>query len=91
MLAEAAERALALALLGFEPAVASALETWSPHKLCTYLFDLAGMYTTFFENCPVLKADDPAVRDSRLALCCVHRGGAPAGLGLLGIEAPERM
>ena len=68
-----AERALALALLGFGPAVASALEAWSPHRLCAYLFELAGVFTTFFETCPVLQGRRPggagqpagAVRGSR--------------------------
>lgn len=91
VIGEAPERALALALLGFGPALASVLETWSPHKLCAYLFDLAGVYTTFFENCPVLKASDPAVRDSRLMLCWITASVLSVGLGLLGIEAPERM
>ena len=88
---EAAERELALALLDFAPAVASVLQTWSPHKLCAYLFDLAGIYTAFYEHCPVLKAPDPAVRDSRLMLCWLTASVLSCGLGLLGIEAPERM
>jgi arginyl-tRNA synthetase len=85
------ERALALGLLGFAPALASALDTWSPHRLCTYLFDLAGLFTTFFETCPVLKAEDPAVRASRLALCWLTASVLGRGLDVLGIEGPERM
>jgi arginyl-tRNA synthetase len=90
-LGETAERDLALALLGFGQAVAAVLETWSPNKLCAYLFDLAGRFTTFFETCPVLSAQDPAVRDSRLALCGVTASVLACGLDVLGIEAPERM
>lgn len=86
-----AERALALRLLGFEAAVASVLETWTPHKLCTYLFELAGDFTTFFEHCPVLRADDAAQRDSRLELCAHTAAVLARGLSLLGIEAPSRM
>lgn len=86
-----AERALALRLLGFEAAVASVLETWTPHKLCTYLFELAGDFTTFFEHCPVLRADDAAQRDSRLELCAHTAAVLARGLALLGIEAPSRM
>lgn len=86
-----AERALALRLLGFEAAVASVLETWTPHKLCTYLFELAGDFTTFFEHCPVLRADDAALRDSRLELCAHAAAVLARGLSLLGIEAPSRM
>ncbi|MBO0748055.1 MAG: arginine--tRNA ligase, partial [Acidimicrobiaceae bacterium] len=57
ILDEPGERALAIALLGFETAVSASLETFSPHKLCSYLFDLAGTFTTFYETCPVLRAE----------------------------------
>ncbi|MGI8752732.1 MAG: arginine--tRNA ligase [Acidimicrobiales bacterium] len=87
---EEAERALAIALLNFDTAVSVALATWSPHKLCGYLFDLAGTFTTFFETCPVLKAE-PARRESRLALCAITAEVLADGLAALGIEAPERM
>ncbi|MDQ6784110.1 MAG: arginine--tRNA ligase [Actinomycetota bacterium] len=87
---EGAERALAIALLTFDTAVRAALDTWSPHKLCSYLFDLAATFTAFFETCPVLKAE-PAVRESRLALCAITAGVLADGLAVLGIEAPERM
>ena len=89
--AEPAERPLALALLGFPEAVEATMETWSPHKLCAYLYDLAGLYTTFFETCPVLRAPDHAVRDSRLVLCGLTASILETGLGLLGIEVPDRM
>jgi len=88
---EAAERELALALLGWPGALDVTLETWSPHRLCTYLFELAGVFTTFFETCPVLRAGDAAVRDSRLVLCALTAKVLALGLGVLGIEAPDRM
>ncbi|MGH9115489.1 MAG: arginine--tRNA ligase, partial [Acidimicrobiales bacterium] len=91
LLADPAERSLALRLLGFSAAVDSTLDSWSPHKLCSYLFDLAGGFTAFFETCPVLKAADPAVRDSRLVLCVLTASVLGRGLSLLGIEAPDRM
>ncbi|HUE58011.1 MAG TPA: arginine--tRNA ligase, partial [Acidimicrobiales bacterium] len=91
VLGEPAERDLALQVSAFPEALQSAIDTWSPHKLCSYLFDVAGTYTTFFENCPVLKAPDPAVRESRLALCAITASVLGAGLGVLGIETPERM
>lgn len=90
-LGEAPERALALGLLDFAGALGSALDTWSPHKLCSYLLDLAGRYTTFFENCPVLTAPSEALRDSRLVLCALTAAVIGCGLSLLGIEAPDRM
>ncbi|MBV9661910.1 MAG: arginine--tRNA ligase [Acidimicrobiales bacterium] len=86
-----AERALALGLLEFPAAVEATLETWSPHKLCAYLFEVAGLFTTFFENCPVLKAPGPDARDSRLVLCALSAAVLGAGLQALGIETPERM
>ncbi|MGH9094335.1 MAG: arginine--tRNA ligase, partial [Acidimicrobiales bacterium] len=81
---EPAERALALRLLSLDAAVGAALETWSPHKLCTYLAELAGAFTTFYENCPVLRAGDDAVRASRLELCALVASVLELGLGLLG-------
>ncbi|MBM3800640.1 MAG: arginine--tRNA ligase, partial [Actinobacteria bacterium] len=56
----------------------------------TYLYDLATVFTAFYEHCPVLKADD-AVRESRLALCDLTARVMERGLGLLGIDAPEQM
>ncbi|MFF4412272.1 arginine--tRNA ligase [Streptosporangium sp. NPDC001559] len=87
-----AERALALRLLGFGAAVAEMAENSAPHKLAAYLFDTASAFTTFFENCPVLKSDvDPAVRASRLALCALTLRVLDTGLGLLGVPVPDRM
>jgi arginyl-tRNA synthetase len=91
ILGEPGERALAVALLGFETAVTSTLETFSPHKLCAYLFELAGAFTTFYETCPVLRAEDPRVRSSRLALCDLVATVLRQGLALLGIQAPVQM
>jgi arginyl-tRNA synthetase len=85
------ERALALALLEFRPAVASVGETLQPHKLCTYLFDLAQAFTAFFEHCPVLRAESPSVQRSRLVLCEITAGTLQTGLDLLGIETVEQM
>ncbi len=85
------ERELALAILGFETAVLDTIERYSPHRLCTYLYDLATTFTSFYEHCPVLKADDEATRASRLALCDLTARVLDRGLGLLGIDAPEQM
>ena len=88
---EPAERELAKRLLGFADAVAASLETYSPHKICGYVFELASTFTGFYENCPVLGAPDPKTRSSRLALCALTAAVLEKGLDLLGIEAPERM
>jgi arginyl-tRNA synthetase len=88
---EPEERALAKCALGFGDTVAASLETYSPHKLCTYLFELAGTFTSFYENCRVLQAETPELQSSRLALCALTAAVLRKGLNLLGIEAPERM
>ncbi len=90
LLGEPQERALALHLLGFAAAVEATAQTWSPSKLCTYLFELATSFTSFYEACRVL-VDDEAVRDSRLGLCDLTARVLELGLSLLGIEAPEQM
>jgi len=90
-LAEPQERALALQLLQFDSAVHDTIEKFAPHRLCTYLFDLAQTFTSFYEACPVLKDGYEATRESRLALCDTTARVLQQGLALLGIEAPERM
>ncbi|MCB0966012.1 MAG: arginine--tRNA ligase [Ilumatobacter sp.] len=89
-LGEPQERELAKRLLAYPTALADTLATYSPHKLCTYLFDLAQDFTSFYEHCPVMKADEPT-RASRLALCDLTARTLEHGLGLLGITAPEAM
>jgi arginyl-tRNA synthetase len=84
------ERALALRLLAYPTAIDTTLATYSPHKLCTYLYELASDFTSFYEHCPVLKADEP-VRSSRLALADLAARVLAHGLGLLGINAPDQM
>jgi arginyl-tRNA synthetase len=86
-----AERTLALTLVGFDTAVADTAERSTPHRLCGYLYDLASAFTTFYEQCPVLKADGETQREDRLALCDATASVLERGLGLLGIDAPERM
>ena len=88
--AEPAERALALSLLGLSRALGDVSAAAEPHKLAGYLFDVASAFTTFYEHCPVLTAE-PAIRDSRLALAALTLRVLTTGLGLLGIPVPERM
>ena len=85
------ERALALRLLGFGAVITQVGETAEPHRLCTYLFDVASLFTTFYEECPVLKAESESLRASRLALCALTHDVLTMGLGLLGVPVPERM
>lgn len=90
VLAEPAEQSLALLLSRFGEVVAAVGETLQPHRLCGYLYELAGALSSFYEQCPVLKSEGE-VRSSRLALCAATRRVLATGLDLLGIEAPDRM
>jgi len=91
VLRESAERELALKLLQFGSAVEQVAQTLEPHRLCTYLYELATAFHHFYEHCPVLKAESDAVKISRLALCdCVART-LKQGLNLLGIGVVEQM
>ena len=91
MLSEPAERALSLKLAQFPTAIEAAIEHLQPHRLCTYLYDTAVTFSTFYENCPILAADTDALRASRLVLCELTSRVMVRGLDLLGIEAPERL
>jgi arginyl-tRNA synthetase len=85
------EFALAKHLLNFGLTLEAVAEEYRPNFLCNYLYELAGKFTSFYENCPVLKADDAASRDSRLALCDLTARVLKQGLETLGIETVEQM
>ncbi len=89
--AEPAERALALRLLGFPAAVDETAVSAEPHKLAGFVFELASDFTTFYEQCPVLKAPTAELRTSRLALAALTLRVLMSGLELLGIPVPDRM
>jgi arginyl-tRNA synthetase len=91
VLAAPEELTLANHLLNFGITVEAVAEEFRPNFLCNYLFELAGKFTGFYENCPVLKADDVATRDSRLALCDLTARVLKQGLETLGIETVEQM
>jgi len=88
---EPSEKTLALALLRYAGVVGSVAESLEPHRLCTYLFELANAYSVFYEHCPVLRSEPESLRKSRLRLCRLVRRVLADGLDLLGIEAPTRM
>ena len=85
---EPSERELARRLLEFGSVVTQVAETAEPHRLCSYLFEVASLFTSFYEQCPVLKADDEETRNSRLALCAATLRVLLGGLGLLGVPSP---
>ncbi|MEU4653267.1 arginine--tRNA ligase [Streptomyces sp. NPDC023723] len=86
-----AERALGLHLDAFAETVAEAAAEYAPHKLAAYLFQLASLYTSFYDKCPVLKAETPAQVENRLFLCDLTARTLHRGMALLGIRTPERL
>jgi arginyl-tRNA synthetase len=91
VISHTAERELAMRVLQFDSALWDTLDKYSPHRLCTYLYELATSFSSFYEQCPVLKAETETERTSRLMLCDLTARVMQTGLGVLGIEAPEQM
>ncbi|QUC55860.1 arginine--tRNA ligase [Streptomyces sp. A2-16] len=86
-----AERALGLHLDAFGSTVFEAAAEYAPHKLAAYLYQLASHYTSFYDKCPVIKADSPAQVENRLLLCDLTARTLHQGMALLGIRTPERL
>jgi len=84
------ELSIAKIILRFGEVVELVARELKPHYLCTYLYELATKFSSFFENCPVLQSQSPT-RESRLALCAAAAKVLSTGLDLLGIEHPEQM
>ena len=91
LLDDPAERALAKQLLSFSEAIEDALADYRPNLLSSYLYDLSKTFTSFFDRCPVIKADTERQRDSRLLLCDLTARTLKLGLGLLGIDVVDTM
>lgn len=91
LLSHPAERALAIKIVQFPEALDHTVADYRPNLLTNYLFELAQCYSNFFENCPVLKADSEAERNSRLLLCDLTARIIKQGLGLLGIGVVDKM
>ncbi|MFF7766881.1 arginine--tRNA ligase [Streptomyces massasporeus] len=86
-----AERALGLHADSFAATVAEAATEYAPHKLAAYLYQLASLYTTFYDKCPVLKAETQEQIENRLFLCDITARTLHRGMALLGIRTPERL
>ncbi|MGW7208178.1 arginine--tRNA ligase [Streptomyces sp. NPDC054837] len=86
-----AERALGLHLDAFGDLLAEATAEYAPHKLTAYLYQLASLYTTFYDQCPVLKADTAEQTENRLFLCDLTARTLHQGMALLGIRTPEKL
>ncbi|MGW2017986.1 arginine--tRNA ligase [Streptomyces sp. NPDC001927] len=87
-----AERALGLHLDQFGETVAEAAAEYAPHKLAAYLYQLASLYTTFYDQCPVIKPEPPKeIAENRLFICDLTARTLHQGMALLGIRTPERL
>ncbi|MGI5528924.1 arginine--tRNA ligase [Streptomyces syringium] len=86
-----AERALGMHLDQFGENLAEVTASYEPHKLAGYLYQLASLYTTFYAECPVLKADTPQQVENRLFLCDLTARTLRQGMSLLGIRTPEQL
>ncbi len=91
MIAEDREAQLAARLLQFEETLTVVAREGTPHVMCAYLYDLAGLFSGFYEHCPILSAESEAVRNSRLKLALLTAKTLKLGLDTLGIETVERM
>ncbi len=85
------EQDLAARLVQFPEVLEQVAERGLPHLLCNYLFDIAVLFSSFYENCPILGGEDESLRDSRLLLARLTAETLEQGMTLLGIETLERM
>ena len=85
------EHELANKLLQFSDVLGSVTDKGLPNLLCSYLYELAGLFSSFYEHCPILNADDDAIKTSRMQLAHLTARTLQTGLGLLGINTLERM
>ena len=85
------EKALMLALSKFNAVMENAFEELAPHKICAYIYELANAFNSFYHDTKILSEEDQAVKDSYIGLITLTRRTLEICIGLLGIEAPERM
>ncbi|HHV8036888.1 TPA: arginine--tRNA ligase [Salmonella enterica] len=91
IIGEDREAQLAARLLQFEETLTVVAREGTPHVMCAYLYDVAGLFSGFYEHCPILSAENDAVRNSRLKLAQLTAKTLKLGLDTLGIETVERM
>ncbi|WEJ91848.1 MAG: arginine--tRNA ligase [Klebsiella huaxiensis] len=91
MITEDREAQLAARLLQFEETLTVVAREGTPHVMCSYLYDLAGLFSGFYEHCPILSAESEETRNSRLKLAQLTAKTLKLGLDTLGIETVERM
>ncbi|WP_413676539.1 arginine--tRNA ligase [Pantoea dispersa] len=91
ILTDEREALLATRLLQFEETITQVARDGTPHVMCAYLYDLAGLFSGFYEHCPILSAEEENVRNSRLQLAALTAKTLKQGLDTLGIKTVERM
>ncbi|CRL62769.1 arginine--tRNA ligase [Proteus penneri] len=91
VLTQSHERQLALRLVQFDETIMQVSREGTPHVMCAYLYDLAQAFSGFYENCPILSAEDENTRQSRLKLARLTAKTLKQGLDTLGIETVDRM
>tara|TARA_B100000902_G_scaffold125127_1_gene124878 strand:- start:92 stop:1861 length:1770 start_codon:yes stop_codon:yes gene_type:complete len=87
----AEELSLSRRLVEFPSILDDTISTFSPHKLCKHLHSVASSFASFYENCSILKEGDQSLSSRRLALCDLTARELQLGLGILGIDVPQRM
>ena len=85
------ELSLSRRLVEFPSILDDTISTFSPHKLCKHLHSVASSFASFYENCSILKEEDQSLSSRRLALCDLTARELQLGLGILGIDVPQRM
>ena len=91
VITEDREALLATRLLQFEEVITQVARDGTPHVMCAYLYDLAGLFSGFYEHCPILNAEEESTRFSRLQLAALTAKTLQQGLDTLGIKTVERM
>ncbi|WP_145563976.1 arginine--tRNA ligase [Yersinia aldovae] len=91
VITEEREASLATRLLQFEEVITAVAREGTPHVMCSYLYDLAGLFSSFYEHCQILNADSEESRQSRLKLAMLTAKTLKQGLDTLGIQTVERM
>ena len=85
------EKALMLQLSKYNEVIENGFAETAPHKICQYIYELANAFNSFYHDTKILSEEDPSVKDSYIGLITLTRRTLEICIGLLGIEAPERM
>jgi Arginyl-tRNA synthetase len=85
------ERALATRLIQFDEAISNVAAEGTPHVLCAYLYDIATLFSSFYEHCPILAAENEELKLSRLKLASLTAKTLKTGLDMLGIKTVDKM